>query len=56
MAGARYEGSKADRAKDKTGAKKAGLTMKAWEKSPTDKKSDAKGQKALDAKKKRKKG
>ena len=56
MATGRYEDSKADRAKDKKGAKKAGVTMKAWEKSSADKKADAKGQKGLDAKKKRKKG
>lgn len=56
MVKGRYEGSAADRAKDKKGAKKAGMTMKAWEKSAADKKADAKGQKAVDAKKKRKKG
>lgn len=52
----KYEGSKADRAKDKVGAKKAGMSMKQWEKSPMDKKADAKGQKALDTKRKKKKG
>lgn len=53
---AKYEGSAADRAKDKAGAKKAGMTMKQWEKSAADKKADAKGQKVLDAKRKKKKG
>jgi hypothetical protein len=51
---ANYEGSPADKAKDKAGAKKAGMSMKAWEKSSADKKADKAGQKKLDAKKKRK--
>lgn len=52
---AKYEGSKADEAKDRKGAKKAGMTMKQWEKSPADKKADKAGQKALDAKKRKRK-
>lgn len=52
---AKYEGSAADRAKDKAGAKKAGVSMKAWEKSGADKKADAAGQRKLDAKKRKKK-
>lgn len=36
------EGSKADKAADKKGAKKAGMTMKEWEKSAADKKMDKK--------------
>lgn len=50
---ARYEGSRADRIKDKAGAKKAGMSMKQWEKSAADKRADAKGQKALNTKRKR---
>lgn len=50
---AKYEGSAADRAKDKKGAKKAGVTMKAWEKSGADQKADAAGQRKLDAKKRK---
>ena len=38
-----YEGSKADKAEDKAQAKKRGVGMKAWEKSPADKKMDAAG-------------
>lgn len=34
------EGSKKDMAEDKKLAKKAGMTMKQWEKSPADKKHD----------------
>ena len=52
---ARYEGSAADRRKDKAGARKAGKTMKQWEASAADRKADAAGQKKLDAKKKAKK-
>lgn len=51
---AKYEGSPLDRRKDKAGAKKAGMSMRAWEKSDADKKADAKGQKALNAKKRKK--
>lgn len=51
---AKYEGSPADRRKDRVGAKKAGMSMKAWEKSDADKKADTKGQKALNAKKRKK--
>ncbi len=38
----RYEGSKADKMADKAGAKKAGMSMKEWEKSAADKKQDKK--------------
>ena len=41
----KYEGSKADRIQDKKGAKRAGMTMKQWEKSAADKKQDAAGRK-----------
>ena len=50
----RYEGSPADEKKDRAGAKKAGMSMKDWEKSAADKRADAAGQRALDRKKKRK--
>lgn len=45
----KYEGSKADNAKDKREAKAHGMTMKAWEGSPMDRKQDAAGQKAMEA-------
>lgn len=51
---AKYEGSREDMAKDRKAAKKAGMTMKAWEKTSADKRMDKAGQKKLDAKKKRK--
>lgn len=51
---AKYEGSAADRAKDAKASKKAGMSMKAWEKTAADKRMDAKGQKALDRKRKKK--
>lgn len=51
---ARYEGSSADKAKDRVAAKKAGMSMKAWEKTAADKKMDKSGQRKLDMKKKRK--
>jgi hypothetical protein len=41
-----YEGSKADEAEDARGAKKAGLSKKAFEKSAADKKADRVGVKA----------
>jgi len=37
----KYEGSPADRRADKKGARRAGMTMKQWEKSAADKKADA---------------
>lgn len=43
---AKWEGSKADRAADRKGAKRAGVSMKKWEGSAADKKADAKGRKA----------
>jgi hypothetical protein len=52
---AKYEGSPQDRAKDKKAAKKAGVSLKAFEKSGTDKRMDKAGQKALDKKRKAKK-
>lgn len=51
----RFEGSKADKAEDKKNAKKAGVTVRQWEKSPGDRKADAAGQRKLDAKAKTKK-
>jgi hypothetical protein len=51
---AKYEGSKADRAADKRNAKKAGFSLKTWEKSAADRREDAKGQRALDRKKRKK--
>jgi hypothetical protein len=38
---AKWEGSKADRAVDKAGAKKAGVSAKKWEGSAADRKKDA---------------
>ena len=38
-----FEGSKADIREDKAQAKKRGMSMKAWEKSPADKRMDAQG-------------
>ena len=37
---AKYEGTKADKAKDKKAAKKARMSLKAFEKSPADKRMD----------------
>mgnify|MGYP003335175225 CR=1 FL=1 len=52
----KYEGSAADKRKDKAQAKKHGMSQKAWERSAMDRKEDRAGQKKLDAKvKKRKK-
>ena len=53
---ARYEGSKADEAKDRKAAKKAGISMKKWEGSAADKRMDKAGQKAMDRKAKKRKG
>ena len=49
---AKYEGSAADKKADKKNARKAGMTLRAWEKSAADKKKDAAGQRTLDKKKK----
>jgi hypothetical protein len=49
----RYEGSPADRRADKKGAKRAGMTMKQWERSAADKKKDAAGQRKLNRRKKK---
>jgi hypothetical protein len=49
---AKFEGSKADKAQDRKGAKKAGMSLKAWERSAADKKADAAGQRRLDKKRK----
>mgnify|MGYP007044002196 CR=1 FL=1 len=38
----KWEGSKADKAADKKGAKKAGVSMKQWEGSKADEKMDKK--------------
>ena len=48
----RYEGSTADRKADRKGAKRAGVTMKKWERSALDKRKDKAGQRKLDRKKK----
>lgn len=45
----KFEGSKADRTEDKKSAKRLGMSLKAYEKSPQDRKKDAAGQKRLDA-------
>lgn len=50
----RYEGSKADEAKDRRQAKRRGMTLAQWEGSAADRREDMKGQKALDRKAKRK--
>lgn len=47
----KYEGSAADRRADKKGAKKSGMTMKTWEKSPMDKRQDAAAVKKMRKKK-----
>ena len=43
----KYEGSRADTIADRKGAKKAGVTLKDWESSASDKKADAKARKKL---------
>lgn len=48
----KYEGSKTDDKRDKAEAKKRGMSMKAWEGSPMDKKMDKSGQNKLLKKKK----
>jgi hypothetical protein len=47
---ARYEGSKADRASDKLGAKLAKMPLKKFEKTAADKRKDAEGQRMMDKK------
>lgn len=49
----RYEGSKADTAKDRREAEKRGMSMKTWERSAADKRMDREGQRRLDTKSKR---
>lgn len=51
----KYEGSKADRVQDKKGAKRAGVSLKQWEKSAEDRKQDAAGTKRERARKAKKK-
>lgn len=46
----KYERSSTDAKQDKTTAKKMGLSTKAYENSPTDKRNDLKGAKALQKK------
>lgn len=46
-----YEGSKADNAADKAGARRSGMSMKQWENSAADKKKDKAGQAKMSAKK-----
>lgn len=48
---AKWEGSKADMAMDRKGAKKAGVSLKKWEGSPADRKMDAKAMKKRRGKK-----
>jgi len=48
---ANYEGSKQDLAEDKKGAKRMGVTLKAYEKTAQDKAEDRKGQAKLKGKK-----
>jgi hypothetical protein len=49
----RYEGSAKDKAHDKREAKKRGMSLKAWENSPADKRMDAAEQRKLDRKRKK---
>jgi hypothetical protein len=51
----KYEGSKADKIEDKKGAKRTGMTLKQWEKSPQDRKQDVAGTKRERARKAKKK-
>ena len=51
----KYEGSKADRIQDKKGAKRAGVSLKKWEKTAEDRKQDAAGTKRERARKAKKK-
>lgn len=48
---AKWEGSKADMAADRKGAKKAGVSLKKWEGSAADRKMDAKAMKKRRGKK-----
>lgn len=52
----KYEGRPADKKADRAGAKRAGMSMKAWERSPADKAKDKKGQAKVDTKAMRKAG
>ena len=52
MAKGRYEGSAADKAADKKNAKRAGMSVKAWEGSAADRKKDAAAQRAMNKKRK----
>lgn len=49
----KYEDSPADKKADAAGAKKAGMSAKAWENSAADKKADAAGQRKMDDKKRK---
>lgn len=49
MRAPRYENSPADQAADRKNAKKAGVSLKAWERSDADKRADSVGQRRLDA-------
>ena len=53
---AKFEGSARDRADDKRNSKRLGVSLKTYEKSAIDRKADAKGQRTMDKKRKRKKG
>lgn len=48
----KFEGTAADRAMDKKGAKKAGMTLKQWENSPQDRAKDKKMRAKMKKKKK----
>ena len=52
MARRSFEDSAKDKKEDRAGAKKAGMSAKAWEKSPKDKAMDRKGQAEMDRKRK----
>lgn len=49
----KYEGSIKDDKRDRTEAKKRGMSMKAWEKSDMDKRMDQAGQRKLNKPKKK---
>ncbi len=51
---AKYEGSPEDKKRDKSGAKKAGISLKSWERSAADRREDKAGQKRMSRKKKKK--
>lgn len=52
MTAKKYETTKQDKAADRRGAKKAGVSVAKWEKSAADKKSDKKAISAINKKRK----